>query len=511
MKKIAFINLVLTNFKNHASLKVVFNDITNIRGKNGAGKSSIGDAITWCLYGKDVMGSKLEPQPIGTDLETRVELLLQVDTKQYLLGRSQKKTAKYYINEVPEKATVFKELVDSMFDEKLFFSLFTPGFFPSQKWTEQREQLLQYISEPLNKEVLAKMGKVESETLEENLKKHSLEDLEKLNKDKKRQLDVSYERAAERYLTLKEQLEQVSSENVDVAAIQKELAPLISKRTALEEEIDTFYQRKSARGRIESQIESLVERIDRQKSVVQGIKSEQIQEACQTCGQALDEKSINKVKENRQARFDKEVSTGKEMLEKLNALKESLAAMPVPEDIDRTALNEIDDKIVSLQVKLNGAGRVEQLHQDVSVAEANKEKLRKDRNTSISILDAIKTFRSVRSELMVNKVDALFTKISVKLFEQLKNGEEKATFEIEMDGKPYSKLSTAEKINAGLELIEVLSNQSQVISPCFVDNAESILHFTSPPGQLIVARVVDEEFSIKNVSLKGESSVDSHN
>ncbi|WP_342515438.1 AAA family ATPase [Sutcliffiella sp. FSL R7-0096] len=503
MKQVAFIKLELTNFKNHALLEVNFSDITNIRGKNGAGKSSIGDAVTWCLYGKDVMGSKLEPQPIGTDLETKVELLLQVDSKQYLLGRSQKKTAKYYINEVPEKATVFKEFVDSLMDEKLFFSLFTPGFFPSQKWTEQREQLLQYISEPLNKEVLAKMGKVERETLEDNLKKYPLDDLEKMHKDKKRQLDNSYERAAERFLTLKEQLEQDSSLDVDLEDTENELKPLIATREKLEQEIDNFYQRKSARGRIESQIESLVERIDRQKSVVQGIKDEVIQEACQTCGQSLDEKSINKVKENRQARFDKEVSTGKEMLEKLNALKESLAAMPVPKDINRSELNEVDEKIVSLQVKLNAVGRVEQLKQDVLAAESNKEKLRKDRNISISILDAIKSFRSVRSELMVNKVDALFTRISVKLYEQLKNGEEKATFEIEMDGKPYSKLSTAEKIKAGLELIEVLSTQSQVITPCFVDNAESILHFTSPPGQLIVARVVDEEFSIKPVSLKG--------
>ncbi|MCM3618720.1 hypothetical protein M3936_14105 [Sutcliffiella horikoshii] len=504
MKRITFTKLKLTNFKNHESSEVNFSDITNLHGRNGAGKSSIGDAITWCLYGKDVMGSKLEPQPIGTDLETKVELLLQVDSKEYLLGRSQKKTAKYYINEVPEKATVFKGFVDSMLDEKLFFSLFTPGFFPSQKWTEQREQLLQYISEPLNKEVLAKMGKVESETLEENLKKHSLEDLEKLNKDKKRQLDVSYERAAERYLTLKEQLEQ-GSEDIDVAAIQKELEPLIAKRTEIEEEIDTFYQRKSARSRIESQIESLVERIDRQKSVVQGIKEEEIQEACQTCGQVLDDDSISKVKKDRQARFNKEIAAGKELTKKLNALKVELSSMPELESIDRTELSEVDEKIVSLQVKLNGAGRVEQLHQDVMAAESNKEKLRKERNTSISILDAIKTFRSIRSEQMVNKVDALFTKISVKLYEQLKNGEEKATFEIEMDGKPYSKLSTAEKIKTGLELIEVLSTHSQVIAPCFVDNAESILHFTSPPGQLIVARVVDEEFSIKNVSLEGEN------
>ena len=69
--------------------------------------------------------------------------------------------------------------------------------------------------------------------------------------------------------------------------------------------------------------------------------------------------------------------------------------------------------------------------------------------TSKGIVDAIKEFKTKRSELMVSKVDDLFTSISVKLYETLKNGEERATFEIEMDGKPYSKLSTAEKIKAG--------------------------------------------------------------
>ena len=504
MKQIVIKTLKLTNFKNHSSLEINFDDYTTIHGRNGAGKSSIGDAITWCLFGKDVLGTKLEPQPIGTGLETKAELLLQVDDKQYLLGRAQKKTAKFFINEVPEKATKFNEFISTLMDEKLFLSQFTPVYYFSQHWQEQRSQLLQYVSEPLNKEVLMELPKVVGEVLELNFKKHSLDDLEKLHKEKKKQNETAYERAAERFLTLQEQLQKISIEAFDEEAVKKEIEILRTKLDSIDAENTIRYQANQKKSRIVAQMDLLEEQINRQKQLLAGIKNESVKENCSTCGQALDDESIQKVKEDRISRYNKEVATGKKLVEEFNTLKETLATLPETELVDRSETIKLDEELMTLQSKLNSVKQNEQLKEEVVQAESNKEMLRKDKNESVSILDAIKKFRTVKSELMVKKVDNLFTKITVKLYEQLKNGEEKATFEIEMDGKPYSKLSTAEKIKAGLELIEVLSTQSEVISPCFVDNAESILHFTSPPGQLMVARVVDEEFNIKTVSLKEE-------
>ncbi|PEJ55271.1 hypothetical protein CN692_19285, partial [Bacillus sp. AFS002410] len=65
------------NFKNHTDLSINFKDITNIEGRNGAGKSTIGDAPTWLLFGTDINGNKLDPKPIGEDdAETTVLLVL---------------------------------------------------------------------------------------------------------------------------------------------------------------------------------------------------------------------------------------------------------------------------------------------------------------------------------------------------------------------------------------------------------------------------------------------------
>lgn len=501
---ITFKSLKLINFKNHKALGIDFGDITNISGRNGVGKSSIGDSVTWLLYGTDILGNKLDPKPVGTDEESIVELLLTIDKSEIMLLRSQKKTAKYFINGVPEKATKFNELIDSLFDKNLFLSLFNPSYFFTQHWQDQRSQLLSYVKEPLNKEILATMSKLDSELLEAQLKKHPVDDLEKVHRENFRKNDKNYDRAAERVLTLQDQLEKVPAEEFDEAEVKSKIEKLRTQRDELDEKNLSLQQSNSQRNRIETQIESLNDQIERQRKVVVGIKEEQIKESCHTCGQALDEESISKVKENRQARFNKEAMTGKELVEKLNNLKQKLAALPETIEVDRSESIRIDDQIVALQSKLHSAVQINELKQAIEVAKTNKESVRQERNESQSIVDAIKRFRTKRSELMVSKVDNLFTKISVRLYEQLKNGEEKATFEIEMDGKPYSKLSTAEKIKAGLELIEVLSTQSEVIAPTFVDNAESILNFTKPSGQLIVARVIDAEFSINPVSLKEE-------
>lgn len=499
--QIAFKTLALKNFKNHQSLAVNFGEVTNIKGRNGAGKSSIGDAITWVLFGTDSSGGKLDPRPIESEegKESTVELLLSMAGKDVMFGRVQKKTAKYFINGIPKKATKFNEFIENQFDKNLFLSLFSPSHFFRQHWQDQRGQLLQYVSEPLNKEILAEMSQVDRERLEVPLKKHCLDDLDKLHREKVRTNDKAYERAAERVQALEEQASKNDGSTFDLEAAQKEIESLHKQKTAMQEESYIRQRAKTARSRMEGQIDNLTDQITQQTQVVQSIKDEKVQEICSTCHQPLTEEAILKVKENRQARFNKEVATGKALVQKVNELKKSLSDMPVAEAADHDELNLIEVKLMELQVKVKQAEQASSLAEDIEAAKEKKEAIRKELVTSKGIVDAIKEFKTKRSELMVCKVDDLFTSISVKLYETLKNGEERATFEIEMDGKPYSKLSTAEKIKAGLELIEVLSKQSEVVAPTFVDNAESILNFSAPAGQLIVARVKDQDFEVKAV------------
>lgn len=496
--RIVFNRLTLQNFKNHKALEVLFKDITTITGRNGAGKSSIGEAVTWTLYGVDTMGTKLEPTPIGTTEDTKVELLLTVDDKQVLLGRAiEKGKAKYYVNEVPSKATEYTELVESLFDKNLFLSLFTPGYFSSQHWEEQRKQLLRYVSEPANVEVLDQMSKMDRERLEGLLKKHTLSDIEKIHRDNFNKMDKDFIRAQERAKTLQEQLEKASGE--EASSIDREQTEAEIER--LEAELAGHKQKAQEQRTLENKRTTLLAKLNSVKSQLlekkkqfEDAKAQPIEDTCQACGQALQEESLQKVQESRTANLQSIADAGKLLLQQTKDLEAELKELPEPVELEDAS--DLQQRIFSLKALLEADGRTERLQAEIEEAKKQAEEIRKSRNQSLSIVDSVKEFKAQQTALMVKKVQELFFTISVQLFKEQKNGELKPTFEIEMDGKPYSKLSTAEKIRCGLEVIEVLSRQSDVTAPTFVDNAESILRFTQPVGQLIMARVADTDFTI---------------
>ncbi|MBP7398205.1 MAG: AAA family ATPase [Chitinophagales bacterium] len=51
--KISLKKLSLLNFKGIRQRTIEFNDVTNIFGKNEAGKTTLFDASLWVLFGKD--------------------------------------------------------------------------------------------------------------------------------------------------------------------------------------------------------------------------------------------------------------------------------------------------------------------------------------------------------------------------------------------------------------------------------------------------------------------------
>ncbi|MEK3890214.1 hypothetical protein [Bacillus sp. FSL K6-3431] len=497
--EIIFKHVEMENFKNQSKLSTSFGDITNIFGRNGAGKSTVADAVAWVFTGRDQIGVKLDPNPVDNpELESKVTLTILVDGEETILARAQKKTAKYYINEIPKKATEFNQFTKELFDENLFLSMFNPIYFFTQNWKDQRAQVLEYVDEPLNSEVFAELPDIQSKLLQEHMKKHSLDELESKHKERFKDRDTQYTRVAERLLTLQEQLEKDSgSESIDPEAIQKEIDSLVNERDGLDENRHKAFKAMQNRTALQSEIEHLSERIFKQRELALSIREEKLEDSCRTCGQELDITAFKTVKEHHAKRFKDAIEKGKGMTAELQELKEKLAALPeVEASGTQQQSKELDDRVYQLMTKRDTAGRNAQLESDIKEATENKERVLQERNESQSIREAIKDFEAKQALVMVKKVDSLFTTISVQLFEELKNGNRKDAFEINMDGKPYSKLSTAEKIRCGLEMVEVLSQQSGVIVPTFVDNAESILKYIAPTGQLITASVRDHDLKI---------------
>ncbi|MEH7157501.1 AAA family ATPase [Neobacillus drentensis] len=503
--EIKFITLNLQNYKSHRNLEVKFGDLTKISGENAKGKSSIPESISWLLYNTDTFGSKLDPTPLTYEVdETLVQLLLSADGKQLLLGRGLKKgKAQYYINEVPSKAGEFNEIVAQLFEKELFLSLFNPSFFFTLPWEKQRASLLQYVSAPINKEVLKHLPEAQSEVLERSLKKHNIADLEKIHKDNKNKKDKTYIAAQSKTKTLQEQLNQLSEEKMDIDSIKAELAQIDKKVRELEVEMDSAWEKNQAFNKLQSQILSIQDQIEMSKERWPLIKNEVIQDTCRTCKRPLDEESVEAVKADKEKRMVEYKANHNSLLTKRELLKEELGKL---EFIDvselREEISEVDTKGQPLREAIRIYSQYQNLDTQVKSAAADEAAILQDLKASIFILDSIKAFKAKEAELQGEKVQALFTTLSVRLFKQNKgDGEIKPDFEIEMDGKAYRTLSLSEGIRAGLELRDVLSRQSELITPCFVDNAESITRFKQPNGQLIISRVVpDQELTIEAVS-----------
>lgn len=501
--KIELLSIELSNFKGHETLKI--NDmqhVVKISGRNGEGKSSIGDAITWTLYGTDTMGNQLDPTPLYEhEGDIMTTLLLQVDEKNIIkLQRAiEKGKNHFYVNDIPNKATEYKELIDSLFEKNLFLSIFNPSYFPSQNWKDQRAQLLQYIEEPFNKEVFEHMNNAHKNILEEPLKKHSLNELDKLHKDRFKKHDRAIDRVGARVATLREQYEKViGTEGVDITDIKKKL---LAAQTELEQGLSinrNVDEKEKKIAELDANEKFIKQQIMKKKQQLDAMKATPEQDICECCGQPLDFNARETARIKHEERLDAVKQEGKELVQELESIKKQR------EDAagERVDLSELYQEIDKYKHILLDANRIEELAGDIKYSEEEYETIRTERNESQSILQAIKEFVDVKASLMVDKVNSLFDNLTVKLFEEQKNDSLKQTFELQMNGTPYCKLSTAEKIHAGMQLVYALQQLSGLVGPTFIDNAESVLNLElAPLGQKITATVQDHELSIEGGQL----------
>lgn len=163
-----------------------------------------------------------------------------------------------------------------------------------------------------------------------------------------------------------------------------------------------------------------------------------------------------------------------------------------PKDIDIQAKERYDSEITSLQSQLpdlrkrlgkkdiiatNNARKKQLLEQDKTLSQGltNLEKEQDD------YLDYNKEYM----ESVNNIVSKHFKYIKFKMFNQLINSSLEDTCEIIYDGTPYPDCNTERKINAGLDIINAISNYYGISATVWIDNAETVSEFITTKAQTI--------------------------
>lgn len=110
----------------------------------------------------------------------------------------------------------------------------------------------------------------------------------------------------------------------------------------------------------------------------------------------------------------------------------------------------------------------------------------------------IKLWNTTKAELGTAQTNGLFKFVSFRLFTKtLSTDDIKETCELMMNGVPYRNLSTAERIIAGIDVINAISTARKVSNPIFVDNRESIVQLPECPEQVINLIVSGEDKNIR--------------
>lgn len=172
MKDIRILEISIENFKCHKALHIGFDKpVTSIYGDNATGKSSVYDAMTWLLFGKDSRGSADAEtiKPLGADgnvldheAVTAVEAVFSVaeemGRREVTLRRTMKEVwaskrgsskleyggniSEYAVDGVPTKKNGFDSAVKGLFGETLYRVLTNVKYFPAEmKWQERRAVL----------------------------------------------------------------------------------------------------------------------------------------------------------------------------------------------------------------------------------------------------------------------------------------------------------------------------------------------------------------------------------
>ncbi len=173
---IAIKQINLINFKGLRNQTINFNHVTNIFGDNGIGKTTIFDAFTWLMFGKDSTDRKdFEIKTLDKNnkvipqIEHEVSAVLDVNGEEVIIKRILKENwvkkrgsldaefsgnvTEYFWNDVPKQQKEFQEKIATILDESVFKMITNPLAFNSLKWQDKRSALIEIVGNVSDAEI----------------------------------------------------------------------------------------------------------------------------------------------------------------------------------------------------------------------------------------------------------------------------------------------------------------------------------------------------------------------
>lgn len=211
MKEIIIKQITLLNFKGVRDLTIHFDSrVTNISGRNGLGKTTIFDAFTWLLFGKDSQDRKKfdlktldSSGRIIAQLPHEVSAIIAINGEEVRLTRrfSEKwvkragetepvftgNEEERFYNDVPCSAKEYDAKIADICNETVFKFITSPVCFSAQSAAAQKQMLFKMAGSITDSEIAA--GNEDFERLLELITGKTLEEFKKEISAKKTRLN----------------------------------------------------------------------------------------------------------------------------------------------------------------------------------------------------------------------------------------------------------------------------------------------------------------------------------
>lgn len=167
----------ISNFKGIHSLHLDFHSgMNSLYGENASGKTSVYDALTWLLFGKDSHGNStfsIKPMDVPAGSVTpEVSVILMVNGEELKLRKTLREkwekhrgstearfagnTTDYFVDDVPRKESEYKRIIAGYIDENQFRMLTgVYAFARDLHWKDRRALLAEVCGLPEDAELLA--------------------------------------------------------------------------------------------------------------------------------------------------------------------------------------------------------------------------------------------------------------------------------------------------------------------------------------------------------------------
>lgn len=497
MRDIRIHTLELENFKCHRHLLLVPEGRNaRVLGENAAGKTSIYDALTWLLFGKDSAGNGeklVEVKPLNArgqvadhNAVTSVEAVLLADGEPVRLRRECRELWKkqdgqtrfegngydYFVDGVPMKKAAFDSRIRELLPEEVFRLLTSVGFFAwDMKWQERRAVLFEMAGTVEDRTLMAREERFAPLLAEMGQK--SLADCRAGLLARKKNLTGLRDDAPARINECRRVLEKLGEP--DFTGLEEELAGLAARP----QEADPEQLR-----RLEREVKCREEEIARCRGDWTEKNSRGFHgDRCPTCGQKLPFDQLTAAA----ARFDEQKKRDLRMLEtRLEELTEARnRAERRLEELKKLPGTGREARMETIRRELAKKELLEQTRQRLAQLQAQAQRAAGELEQVENLLELAEEFVRHKARFAEESVNGLFEMARFRLFRECANGSLEERCDTMYRGVTYPGLNRGARVNVGIDIINTLSRHYGVRVPLFIDNAESVTALRDCGSQVI--------------------------